>query len=80
MPIRISTVGNVKTDVRREFKRKGINQTLHRLYLQIETEISILTPFNTIQESITNQLVLAENIIVGEMRWITNLKEFSQHF
>lgn len=67
VPIKISTVGNVKTDVRSEFKSKGINQTLHRLYLQIETEISILTPFNTIQESITNQLILAENIIVGEI-------------
>ena len=40
---------------------------MHRLYLQIESEISILTPFNTIQESITNQLILAENIIVGEI-------------
>jgi len=67
VPIRISTVGNVKTDVRSEFKSKGINQTLHRLYLQIETEISILTPFNTINERITNQLILAENIIVGEI-------------
>lgn len=67
VPIRISTIGNVKTDVRSEFKSKGINQTLHRLYLQIETEISILTPFNTIQESVTNQLILAENIIVGEI-------------
>ena len=46
LPIRISTVGNVKTDVRSEFKSKGVNQTLHRLYLQIETQISILTPFN----------------------------------
>ena len=67
VPIRISTVGNVKTDVKSEFKSQGINQTLHRLYLQIESEISILTPFNTIQESITNQLILAENIIVGEI-------------
>mgnify|MGYP003299960409 CR=1 FL=1 len=34
VPINISTVGNVKTDVRSEFKSQGINQTLHRLYLQ----------------------------------------------
>ena len=67
VPIKLSTVGNVKTDVKSEFKSHGINQTLHRLYLQIETEISILTPFNTINQSITNQLVLAENIIVGEI-------------
>ena len=67
VPIRISTVGNVKTDVKSEFKSKGINQTLHRLYLEIETEISILTPFNTINKSILNQLILAENIIVGKI-------------
>lgn len=67
IPIKISTVGNVKTDVRSEFKSQGINQTLHRLYLQIETEVSILTPFNTINEAISNQFILAENIIVGEI-------------
>lgn len=67
VPIRISTVGNVKTNVRSEFISKGINQTLHRLYLDIESEISVLTPFNTINESIKNQLILAENIIVGEI-------------
>jgi len=67
VPIRISTVGNVKTDVKSVFTSAGINQTLHSLYLQIETQICILTPFNTINETITNQLILAENIIVGEI-------------
>ena len=67
VPIRISTIGTVKTNVRSEFLSKGINQTLHRLYLDIESEISILTPFNTISEHINNQLILAENIIVGEI-------------
>ena len=67
VPIRISTIGNVKTNVRSEFISQGINQTLHRLYLDIESEISVLTPFNTINQSIKNQLILAENIIVGEI-------------
>ena len=67
IPIRISTIGNVKTNVRSEFISQGINQTLHRLYLDIESQISVLTPFNTINESIKDQLILAENIIVGEI-------------
>lgn len=67
VPIRISTIGNVKTNVKSEFISQGINQTLHRLYLEIECEISVLTPFNTINEAIDNQLILAENIIVGEI-------------
>lgn len=67
VPIRISTIGNVKTNIKSEFITQGINQTLHRLYLYIETQISVLTPFNTINESIESQLILAENIIVGEI-------------
>lgn len=67
VPIRISTVGNVKTNIRSEFITQGINQTIHRLYLDIESRISILTPFNTIDETSISQLILAENIIVGEI-------------
>lgn len=65
--IRISTIGNVETDLRSEFIARGINQTLHRVYLQVKCEISILTPFNDIKKNITNQVLLAENVIVGNI-------------
>lgn len=67
VPFKISTIGNVKTNIRSEFVSQGINQTIHRLYLDMDCSISILTPFNTIDEAITSQLILAENIIVGEI-------------
>ena len=67
VPIKISSVGNVGTDFKSDFKQAGINQTLHRLYLDVECEVAILTPFNTMQETIKNQVVLAENVIVGEI-------------
>lgn len=65
--ITISTVGNVKTDLKSEFSAQGINQTLHRVYLKVDFEVSILTPFNTIERNITNQVLIAENIIVGHI-------------
>ena len=65
--IRISSIGNVETDLRSEFKEQGINQTLHRVYLQVECEVSILTPYNDITEKITNQVLIAENVIVGKI-------------
>ena len=43
--IQISSIGNVQTDLRSEFTSQGINQTLHRVYLQVVCEVSILTPF-----------------------------------
>lgn len=63
--IRISTVGNVETDLRSEFQSQGINQTLHRIYLQVKCEVSILTPFKDITRDITNQVLIMENVIIG---------------
>lgn len=65
--IRISSMGNVNTDLKSEFSSKGINQTLHKVYLQVDCEVSILTPFNNISKKIRNQILIAENIIVGNM-------------
>lgn len=67
VPIRISTIGNVETDLRSEFTAQGINQTLHRVYLQVMCEVSILTPFEDITEKITNQVLIAENVIIGNI-------------
>lgn len=65
--IRISSIGNVQTDLRSEFISQGINQTLHRVYLQVGCEVSILTPFYDVKESIDNQVLLMENVIVGHV-------------
>lgn len=67
VPITISSIGNVETDLKSEFSAQGINQTLHRVYLQIKCEVSILTPYNNITEVITNQVLIAENVIVGRI-------------
>ena len=62
---RITEKGDVITDYKSEFIQAGINQTLHRIYLQVECNVSILTPYNIIEEKIINQVIIAENIIVG---------------
>jgi len=67
VPIRISTIGNVETDLRSEFSAQGINQTLHRVYLQVVCEVSILTPYDNITEKIVNQVLIAENVIIGRI-------------
>lgn len=46
-------------------KAHGINQAIHRLYLDVTSEVSILTPYDTIEDSISNEVVLIENVIVG---------------
>lgn len=65
LDIKMSTIGNLDTDLKSEFTEAGINQTLHKIYLQVRCEVIILTPFDTIEEKITNQVLLAEAVIVG---------------
>ena len=65
IPLKLSTTGTVITKVRSEFESTGINQTIHRLYLDVTCNVSILTPYNVIEDSIKNEIVLIENVIVG---------------
>lgn len=63
--IKIANVGNVDTKLESEFISQGINQTLHRIYLVLTCEVTILTPYNTIKQKIDNQILIAESVIVG---------------
>lgn len=65
MEVKMSNIGNLDTDLRSEFSDAGINQTLHKIYLQVECQVVILTPFDTIEEKIANQVLLSEAVIVG---------------
>ena len=63
----MSVIGDIETDLKSEFKEAGINQTLHRIYLEVKCNVSILTPINSITEVITNQILLSEGVIVGNI-------------
>ena len=65
--IKMEVVGSLDTDLRSEFTSAGINQTLHRIYLEIKCNVVILTPFETIEEEIFNQVLLAEGVIIGNV-------------
>ncbi len=65
--IKLNSVGNVETNLRSEFIAQGVNQTIHRVYMDITSTVNILTPFSTLSENITNQVLILENIILGEI-------------
>ncbi len=65
--IKIISAGDITTDIKTEFKAAGINQTMYRIYLNLECKISILTSYKTINKTITNQVLLVETVIMGEV-------------
>ena len=40
---------------------------MHRIFLDVKCSVNILTPFKDIEKTITNQVLLIENIIVGNI-------------
>lgn len=65
--VRMSTIGSVTTDIKSEFEETGINQTLHKIYIDINCNVSLLSPFKDIDEQITAQVLLSETVISGDI-------------
>lgn len=65
--IKVISAGNIVTDFKTEFVSQGINQTMHRIYLNLECNVNILTPFNKMSQKVVNQVLLVETVIVGEI-------------
>lgn len=40
---------------------------MHRIYLNVECNVVILTPFDSIEQKITNQVLIAEAVIIGDV-------------
>ena len=65
--IQVIPTGNVLTEIKNEFKSKGINQTIYRIYLELTCKVSIVSQYKTIEENIVNQVLLVETVIVGDV-------------
>lgn len=67
IPAKVKMTGTLDTEVKSEFIAKGINQTLHRIYVNFECYVKIITPIKNFQKQITNQFIIAEHVIVGNI-------------
>lgn len=65
--VELESAGNISSTVRTEFKSVGINQTHHKIYLDIDARVGILTPFSSFGKDINVDVLISEAIIVGEV-------------
>ncbi len=65
--IELETAGMIVANIKTEFESVGINQTLHKIYLNVNTKVGILTPMATFNQAIQTDVLLAESVIVGEI-------------
>lgn len=65
--VAVIPVGAVDARLRSEFSEIGINQTIHKIYLSLDSTIKIIIPGagNTIKSS--SEVLLVESVIIGKV-------------
>ena len=65
--ISVMPIGSALCDFVSFFTSAGINQTLHKIYIDVEAVISIITPLDEPTITVKAEVLVAENLIVGEV-------------
>ena len=63
--VRMQAVGSTQCSFRNAFTQAGINQTKHQVLLNVDVNMSILLPGFTASTKVTNEIAVAETVIVG---------------
>ena len=65
IPVSVVPVGSVRTEFATEFEACGVNQTRHKVYLQVEASVRIVIPTGAKTTNVAANMLVAESIIVG---------------
>lgn len=65
--VEIISVGALTTDFHSELESAGINQTLHRIMLDVTVNISLYVPFSVRDVTVKSSVCIAESVLVGEV-------------
>ena len=67
IPVHILSIRNSDAAFSSEFRQAGINQTLHRLNMDVRVDVSILVLGQAESFAVDSQVVVSETIIVGDV-------------
>ena len=63
----ITQIGNITSSYESVFESAGINQTRHKIYLNINMKMKLIVPLNSRDVEIASQIPISETIIVGKI-------------
>ena len=67
IPVHILSIRNSDAQFQSDFSQAGINQTLHKLNMEVSVEVSVLVLGETDAFNVQSQVVVAETVIVGQV-------------
>lgn len=64
---RAMTVGTVRTEFDSQLTSAGVNQTLHRIWMEVNVPMTLLLPGGEVEVAVDTRLCVAETVIVGKV-------------
>ena len=65
--VKIIPVGSVSINFSDEFKQAGINQTRHKIYMEMQTQVRIVVPLGSDIINVATKVPITETIIIGDV-------------
>jgi sporulation protein YunB len=65
--IGVQPYGVADVDFKSEFTKEGINQTRHRIFLQVKTKVKLWVPLLNKESEVVANIPIAETVIVGKV-------------
>ena len=67
LPVRVLTIRNADAEFTSSFEEAGINQTLHRITLNVALDVTMLTPAGTKRLRVESSVAVAETVLLGQV-------------
>lgn len=67
MRVQVQPRGTVSATYFTNFETGGVNQTRHRIYVQLKADLRVLVGLNVQDVEVTNSILVCETIIVGKV-------------
>lgn len=67
IPVHVTMLSSSTVGFRSELTGAGINQTRHRIFLQLDVQLSFLLPWRDMDTSVQTEILVSETVIVGEV-------------
>lgn len=65
--LRLLPIGSISCNFKSSFETAGINQTHHRIYVNIESNVSVILPSKNKSVKTVTEVMICESIIVGKI-------------
>ena len=63
--VTVSPIGTVNCTFTSTFETAGINQTLHRIYIHVESRVDLIMPTSHLEVETSTPVLICESVIIG---------------